>query len=296
MKDSLFPLAVAAVLLAALVVPEVRAAEPPVIKLWDGPAPGEVEGEVGEEGLRPDDRFRILQNVSEPRITIFSPDKDKNTGTAVVVCPGGGYSILADEHEGSEVCEWLNTIGVTGVLLQYRVPKRKGRPMYEAPLQDVQRALRTVRLRADEWGIDPGKVGVLGFSAGGHLTIMAGTKFNENAYKPDGEEEKFSARPDFIVPVYAAFLIEKDGSLVPEISIGDDVPPPFFAHAGDDRHSAEGSARLYIEWRRRNIPAEIHVYAKGGHGFGMRDHGNPVNTWPQRCGEWMKSMGWLEKK
>ena len=271
--------------------------DPPVIKLWDDPAPGEVEGEVGKEGLKPGNRdIRILQNVSEPRITVYSPEKEKNTGTAVVVCPGGGYSILADEHEGSEVCEWLNKIGVTGVLLHYRVPRRKGRPMWEAPLQDVQRALRIVRGRADEWGIDPGKVGVLGFSAGGHLTLMSGTKFNENIYKPNPEESKVSVRPDFIIPVYPAYLIEKDGGLNPEIVITDDVPPVFFAHAGDDVHSAEGSARLYAEWRKRKIPAEIHVYAKGGHGFGMRDRGHPVANWPDRCADWMKSMGWLDAK
>lgn len=271
------------------------------VKLWPGAAPLEI-GEFEEEGEAPPNpkakrMVKRLTNVTEPRIEFYPAPAETNTGTAVVVAPGGGYGILAYEHEGTMVIDWLNSIGVNGVLLKYRVPRRESEEqmMYEAPLADAQRAIRLVRSRAEDWGIEPNRIGMLGFSAGGHLTLAAGTNFDREMYEAVDEAEALSCRPDFCVPVYAAYLVKDgDGGGLPnEIRVTDEAPPMFFVHAGDDKHSAEGSARVYIELRRRGIPAELHVYATGGHGFGMMDGVGPVSSWPERCAEWMGVMGYL---
>jgi acetyl esterase/lipase len=291
------------VMLAGLAAVQVtRGAEPrTVVNLWPGEAPLEI-GEFEEEG-EPDGNAKAkravkrLTNVTEPRIEFYPAAKETNTGAAVVVAPGGAYNILAYEHEGTMVVDWLNSIGVNGILLKYRVPRRESETQkgYEAPLADAQRALRLVRLHAEAWGIDPKRVGMLGFSAGGHLTLAAGTNFDGEIYEKIDEADEESCRPDFLIPVYPAYLVFEgdEGELPSEIRVTDDTPPMFFAHAGDDKHSAEGSARVYIELRKRGIPAELHIYSSGGHGFGMMKDAKPVSTWPKRCEEWMREMGLL---
>jgi acetyl esterase/lipase len=272
------------------------AEKPTVFDLWPGAAPGE-KGDMGEEKLTPSPKDGVdrLTNVTKPTITVYRPDKEKNTGTAVVICPGGGYSILAVTHEGRQVAEWLNSIGVTGIVLKYRVPARKERPRYEAALQDAQRAMSLVRGHAQEWGIKPDRIGILGFSAGGHLAAAASTNFDKRQYQPIDDQDKIDCRPDFTVLCYPAYLTAKDGSLSPEIRVDAKTPPTFFVHAGDDRITSEGSIAVYVALKRLKIPAEMHIYAEGGHGFGMRPGSKPVAAWPQRCGEWMKSRGLLEK-
>lgn len=212
MKKSLTPL-LCSLLLASFSF--AGALEP--IPLWPAVAPGET-GSVGEEHdiSKPTDNkvggkpLIRLGNVSTPTITVFPAPKDKDTGTAIVVCPGGGYGILAMDLEGTEVCDWLNSIGVTGILLKYRVPARKDRPRYEPPLQDAQRALGLVRQHAAEWGIDPKRVGILGFSAGGHLAANASNNFETRTYPAVDEADKLSCRPDFSVLIYPAYLTQKD--------------------------------------------------------------------------------------
>ena len=195
------------------------------VKLWPGKAPLEM-GEYEAEGEPPGNakakrEVKRLTNVTEPRIEFYPAPKEKNTGAAVVVAPGGGYGILAIEHEGTMVVEWLNSIGVNGVLLKYRVPRRESetQAMYEAPLADAQRALRLVRSHAEAWGIDAKRVGMLGFSAGGHLTLTTGTNFDRGMYDAVDEADEESCRPDFLIPVYPAYLVSKDdgGKLPPEI-------------------------------------------------------------------------------
>lgn len=267
-----------------------------VIALWPGDAPGEVAGEVGEEKtmepLPNQKRVNRLANVTKPRLTVHQTKAQKPSDAAVIICPGGGYNILADEHEGTMVADWLNGLGITAFVLRYRVPRRKGKPMYEAPLQDAQRAMRLVRQNAKKWNINPEKIGILGFSAGGHLSAMASTAYDREMYKAIDDADKVSARPDASMLIYPAYLAEK-GSLVEEVKITQKTPPAFLVHAHDDGLSSESSVLYYLALKRLNIPAEMHIYAKGGHGYGMVDSGLPTNQWPARCAEWLKVSGWL---
>ena len=266
--------------------------------LWPGKVPGEVPGEVGKEKAETKGGILRVSNVSKPTLTVFPADPQKANGTSVLVCPGGGYSILAYEHEGSAICEWLNSLGVTGFLLKYRVPRRKNMPKHEAPLQDAQRAIGMIRQNAKKWKVDPGRLGILGFSAGGNLAVMTLTSFQSRSYpKVDGADE-LSCRPNFGILIYPAYLVDrkKRDKLFPEIKITKETPPCFFAHTGDDGVPAEGSVLMYLELEKAGVVGnELHVYPFGGHGYGMRSSDHPVVTWPARAGQWMKAMGWLKK-
>jgi acetyl esterase/lipase len=271
--------------------------------LWPGEAPGEVKGEVGDEAPKPNSpgskTIIRLGNVSKPTLSVFPAPKSKANGAAVLVCPGGGYSILAYDLEGTEVCEWLNSIGVTGVLLKYRVPRRKNREKHDAPLQDSQRAMGIVRANAQDWEIDPKRIGILGFSAGGHLTAATLTNHDKRTYGRIDASDDLSCRPDFGVLIYPAYLVDNEtkSKLEPEIKVTKDTPPCFFAHAGDDRIPPEGSVQMYLALRRAGVKgSELHVYPKGGHGYGLRASDHPVVTWPARAGAWMKSIGLLKAK
>jgi hypothetical protein len=277
-----------------LCISSLLAAEPTVLKLWPQGAP-EPEGYrcEPEKVIPPKSEKDVVRvtNVSDPTITVYRPENPN--GAAVLVCPGGGYSILAIEHEGTKVCEWLNEMGVTGILLKYRVPARPSGRGIE-PLQDAQRAMGMIRKRASEWGLDPARIGVLGFSAGGHLTVNLGLNPSARTYRFDAAMEDENARPDFMVPVYPAYLVDKgESALLPEVKVTANSPRAFFVHAGDDKGqtSALASTYLYVEYRKLGLPAELHVYSKGGHGFGMRRNGLPVNDWASRVGEWMKAEG-----
>ena len=275
------------------------AAEPLTLKLWPKGAP-EAAGfkmEAEKEIPKKDDAdVRRVTNVTEPTIAVYKPEKPN--GTAVIVAPGGGYSILASEHEGSQVCEYLNTIGVTGILLKYRVPARDKSDPSKEPLQDAQRAIGLVRHHATEWGLKPDRIGILGFSAGGHLCVMATLHANDRTYTTDAALDVADATPNFSIPVYPAYLVTKDDTftLKPEIKVTEKSPPMCLVHAGDDKGqtSSSGSALLYLEYKKLNLPAELHIYAKGGHGFGMRKSGLPTAEWLVRTGEWLGSMGWLK--
>jgi acetyl esterase/lipase len=280
-------------------------AKPQPIPLWPGVAPGE-KGDIGEEKdttkpdpkVPPEKYVTRLGNVSKPMLTVFRPPADKATGAAVVVCPGGGYSILAYDLEGTEICNWLNSNGVTGVLLKYRVPARKGLERYTAPLQDVQRAIGLVRQNATDWGIDPKRVGVLGFSAGGHLAAAVSTNYTTRTYPEVDEADKQSCRPDFTVLIYPAYLTTKDdlSKLAPEIKVTKETPPAFIVQTQDDPVKVENAYTYALALKNAKVPAELHVYANGGHGYGLRPAGHSVTTWPARCAEWMGAMGWLKRQ
>jgi len=288
------------VLLSAILT--ARAGEP--IPLWPNVAPGE-KGDIGEERdmTKPTDGspggkpvIRI-GNVSKPTLTIYSPTPDKGTGAAVVVCPGGGYNILALDLEGTEVCEWLNSVGVTGVLLKYRVPARKGMERYAAPLQDAQRALGLVRFHAADWHIDPKRVGILGFSAGGHLSAAASTHFDKRTYDAVDDADQASCRPDFAVIIYPGYLVKyPDTNVSPELTVTSNTPPTFLVQTEDDPVHVENTIYYYLALKGAKVPAEMHIFPNGGHGYGLRDAGKAVTTWPKLAEEWMRGRGILDGK
>ncbi len=273
-----------------------QAAEP--IKLWPGKAPGETK-DIGPEKLleaKKASDVKRLSNVSEPTITVFVPPKEKANGTVVIVAPGGGYNILAIEHEGTDVCEWLNKLGVTAVLLKYRVPKREAQtPENLAMVQDAQRAVTLVRSKSAELGIDPTRVGMLGFSAGGHLTVCTALGKQRMYDKVDEADVTFMPVPNFCILVYPAYLVDAEGKLKSEFVVKKDSPPMFFAHSTDDPVTSESSVALYMALKKNNVPAELHLYASGGHGYGMKKIPHPCASWPDRAADWMKARGLLEK-
>ncbi len=277
-------------------------AQPVILDLWPAKAPGEA-GTVGKEEAKTKDVggktvVTSLTNVSVPTLSVSPAPSSTSIGVAVVVCPGGGYTNLAWDHEGEQVAAWLNSLGVTAAVLKYRVPRREGTPRDQPPpqaLMDAQRALSVVRSRAKEWGVDPAKIGLLGFSAGGHLTAWASTA-DKRTYEPVDDADKAGCKPDFAVTIYPGGLLKRGtDQLTPEITITAKTPPTFLAVAGDDRGSAEGTVLYYLALKRAGVPAELHVYASGGHGFGMRPSPKPYATWPKRCEEWMRERGLLTR-
>jgi acetyl esterase/lipase len=268
------------------------------IPLWPGRAPGETNTVSTErdmtkpgEGLVAGKPVIRLGNVSQPSITIYRPAPEKDTGAAVVICPGGGYSILAWDLEGTEVCDWLNSIGVTGVLLKYRVPKRE-----QGPLQDVQRAVGLVRHRAKEFGVNPWRIGVLGFSAGGNLAAEVCANFSERAYPAVDAADAVSCRPDFQILIYPAYLVPKDEpwKINPSVAVTTNTPPAFIVMAADDPVRLENALGYTLALKQAKVPVELHVYPTGGHGYGLRRTQESVTAWSDRAADWMKSCGWLE--
>ena len=266
------------------------------ISLWPGIAPGE-KGDIGVEGDTskpnpnepPEKHVITLGNVSYPTITLYRPAKEKNTGAAVIVCPGGGYSILALNLEGTEICQWLNSIGVTAILLKYRVPARAGRERYDAPLQDAQRAMGMARHRAAEWDIDPRRIGILGFSAGGHLSAALSTNYETRTYPAIDDADKENCRPDFTVLIYPAYLTREDdrAKLAPEIKVTEKTPPAFLAMTEDDPIHVENVFTYGLALKNAKVPFEMHVFPVGGHGYGLRPTENAVTTWPTLAGAWI---------
>lgn len=237
--------------------------------------------------------------VETPTLTVYEPPAEKKNGTAVVVCPGGGYHMLALQHEGVELAEWFNSIGVTAFVLKYRVPRRDPDRVHWEPMQDVQRSIRIVRSKAEQYKIDPDRIGVLGFSAGGHLTVMAGTQYQTESYPAVDEADQLSCRPNFICPIYAAYLADgyKDdvaelGSLV---TVTKETPPAFMAVTWDDTMRGAQAALLFAKLKEFQVPAEIHVWQKGGHGYGIRETGNATDGWQNHLQVWLKLNGWLAK-
>ncbi len=282
--------------------------QPQVVQLWPGKVPDET-GDIGPETTRMSPQLdrkqvevtestRLVSNVSKPTLTIFRPAPDKDTGTAVIICPGGGYWNLYWQLEGEEVAAWLNSLGVTGIILKYRVPRRPGEPEKEParrPLQDAQRAVSVVRGNARQWGIAPERIGIIGFSAGGHLAIAAATSFETRSYEPVDDMEKISCRPDFAILVYPGYLKAKDqDELSPGLHIPSGTPPVFLAHGGDDIISPpQHSVVMYLALKKAGIPAELHIYATTAHDFGVRASDHPCSTWTQACATWMGHQGWL---
>ncbi|MGN6788600.1 MAG: alpha/beta hydrolase [Rhodanobacteraceae bacterium] len=242
-----------------------------------------------------------ITNVSRPTITVYAP-KGENTGAAVVVLPGGGFQILAIDLEGTEVCDWLTSRGITCVLLKYRVPSVpydwhcKCRPddfaLSVPALEDAQRALRLVRFHAARWHIDPHRIGVIGFSAGGYLVAETSTQFNRRLYAPVDAADQESARPDFAMAIYPGHLATDDDKLNPNVAVSRTTPPTFLVQAEDDHvDGVNQSLVYYAALAKARVPAEMHLYAHGGHAFGLRRTGNPITHWPHLAENWMQAIG-----
>ena len=270
------------------------------IGVWPGKAPDEpagIESRKAKAVTGSDGVIRIPY-VDTPELIHFPADPKRATGTCVIVCPGGGYGKLAWNKEGTEVAEWLNTLGVDAVALKYRVPRRNREKPHPWPLQDLQRSIRLVRSKAAEWKIDPKRIGVLGFSAGGHLAVMSASYQDQDSYKPIDAVDKLDVRPNFMVLIYPAYLgdAKKDsGKLDPLVKVNSQTPPTFIAITHDDADRGLFAALYYAELRRNRVAAELHIYSKGGHGYGLRPSANPVSSWPLRLEDWLGASGWLKR-
>lgn len=277
-----------------------RAADPvEVINIWPDTPPGP-EREVGEEKdiTKPTDRLvgssRIIKlaNVATPQAHVYIPSK-RNSGSSVVVCPGGGYSILAWDLEGTEVAEYLNSIGVTAIVLKYRVPTRSVAPKWLQPVQDAQRTISIVRSRAKEWGLDGSRIGILGFSAGGHTAAMTALTA-KRLYEPVDDLDKASHKANAGILIYPAYLSNREQTaLQDDVKVTRDAPPMFMVHAYDDPVTPASSLLLALELKRQKVPCELHMFDVGGHGYGLRPvDGLPVTRWPRQCTAWLVRNGW----
>ncbi len=268
------------------------------LPLWLNGAPGtspnpapEVDTTTAKDNLIAGKPLIRLGNVSTPTLTLYTP-RSNNTGAAVVVFPGGGYRILAIDLEGTEVCDWLNSAGIACVLVKYRVPDSGPYPKSSAALQDAQRALGMVRAHAAEWHIDPRRIGVLGFSAGAHLAAALSTHFDRRLYDPIDAADGLSCRPDFAVIVYPGYLAlaEKDFAPNPDIHVTDQTPPSFIVQAEDDPVHVENAVVYFLALKSAKVPAELHIYAGGGHGYGLRRTALPVTAWPSSVETWLRTI------
>lgn len=257
-------------------------------------APAEIDTTTAKDNLIAGRPLVRLGNVSVPTITVYKAE-GQGTRPAVVVFPGGGYSILAIDLEGTEVCDWLNSAGVSCVLLKYRVPNSGPYPKSPAALQDAQRAVGLVREHAAEWNIDPKRVGVLGFSAGGHLAAAISTHYDKRLYDAVDAADQLSCRPDFAVVVYPGYLANPDKNMAanPDIEPTAQTPPTFIVQAEDDPVHVENATNYFLQLKKAKVPAELHVYAEGGHGYGLRRTALPVTTWPQTVELWLHTIKML---
>ncbi len=287
------------------------AENPQVLEIWPGIVPGETGNPVEERvvmspklerrQVEVTEPTRMITGVTKPTITIYRPPKDRDTGTAVLICPGGGYWNLYWELEGEEVASWLTAHGMTGIILKYRVPRAVGEPRGEParrPLIDAERAVRFVRGKASDWGLHPQRIGIAGFSAGGHLAIATATNFEKRSYEPVDEFDQLSSRPDFVIPVYSGYLkaAEKD-ELAQGLKIPAGTPPVFLVHGSDDIISPpEHSVVMYLALKRAGIPAELHIYANTTHDFGVRSGERPYGSWTDSCLRWLRDQGLLKPR
>lgn len=252
------------------------------------------------------------ENVQNPDIAVFLPSKGIATGRAVIICPGGGYGFLAYDKEGTDIAKWLNSKGIAGIVLKYRLPVSKSNSIpHKSPLLDAQRAIRLTRYHAEEWNIKADKIGIMGFSAGGHLASTAGTHFDTGDANASDPVETLSSRPDFMILVYPVITMNEafthrgsrtallgenpDPELIQtysnELQVGKETPPTFLVHAGDDQAvPVKNSLVFYQALKDKDIPAELHIYPEGGHGFSLAISKGHLETWPDRCIDWLKSF------
>jgi len=267
------------------------AATPAEIRLWPNGAPGS-EGKTAAEVVEPpnkDHGYLKVTGVHQPSLTVFLPPAGKTSGAAMIIAPGGGHAFLNFDQEGTYVAEYLNSIGVAGFVLKYRLAREPGSTykVEDHALADAQRAIRLLRARAAEWSLNPARIGIMGFSAGGEVAALAATRFD--AGKPDAADpiDRPSSRPDFDALIYPG--IRANTYTIPK-----DMPVTFMLCADNDRGPSTALSVLYPMLKAAGIQTEVHIYATGGHGFGMRPTGKPAATWPKRCEEWLRDTGVLK--
>ena len=270
------------------------------MNLWpNGAVPDPVptkgpEGDTGTEKNAIASRPVIIwANVSTPTMTLY-PAKGTPNGAAVVVFPGGGYNILAIDLEGTEVCDWLTAKGIACVMVKYRVPNTGPYPKSPAALEDAQRAVGLTRSHAAKWKIDPNRIGVLGFSAGGHLAVAISTHYDKRLYPPVDAADQLSCRPDFAVVVYPGYLADEEHSFLDKLEIHPDAktPPAIIIQAEDDPVHVENATTYFLALKQAKVPAELHIWAQGGHGYGLRRRPDlPVTTWPDAVDTWLHTIG-----
>jgi acetyl esterase/lipase len=269
------------------------------VNVWPDIAPGETAKDRGELLPPRDDGANAVQRVKNIRFpTLDVYPAEKPNGTGVLILPGGGFTYVVPNLEGSEGAEWLNQHGVTAFVLRYRTKEsvKDGEEMWQRPLQDAQRSLRLIRSRAKEWNLDPKRVGVLGFSAGGQVAAILHTAEETATYKAIDEIDQLSCKPAFSMLVYPWRILDsKSNQLLQPIKVTRTTPPAFIVHTHDDGSTSVGAAMLYIAHKRNQVPAELHVYQNGGHGYGLRPRPNSViSSWPDRATEWMRIRGLIE--
>ncbi|MFA6361002.1 MAG: alpha/beta hydrolase [Dysgonamonadaceae bacterium] len=268
-----------------------------LILLFPNGAPGETEKLIEKENpfnIKVGDLpVRIISDVSEPAITFFPAPEDNNSGTTIIVNPGGGYNVLAYDLEGTEVCELFNSYGINCVLLKYRVPRRKDLPMHVTPLQDLQRAIAYTRAHAEEWNIDENKIGVIGFSAGAFTAAIASNSFKELTYPAEDSFDEMSVRPDFCMLIYPGYLDGENFSVVPELEVTKETCPTFLVQTQDDHKLLNSSLFYYYVLKESKVSVAMHLYPTGYHGYGVRDTGHLVNEWPLRALDWLRDIGMM---
>ena len=283
-----------------------------VINLWNGKVPGAIPNTILKQTVDSADNWIKMRYVTNPTLDMYPAPVEKATNTAVIICPGGGYRALAIDHEGTQVAKWLNSLGITAFVLKYRLPDdaiMENKSI--GPLQDGQQAIRIVRRHAKEWGIDPDKIGIMGFSAGGHLASSLSTHFNEKVYQP---EDLTSARPDFSLLIYPVISMDSGithwGSRVNllggnpspelvnhfsnELQVNSKTPPAFMVHSLDDNAvPVQNSIGYALSMHKFNIACELHLYQSGGHGYGLGRSANTESTWPVACRRWLEARGYI---
>ncbi len=274
-----------------------------VIAVWNNEPPGlKRELDAEKDFTKPTDRLiagqRIIKlgNVSAPQLHVFHAPTETRNGSAVVICPGGGFHILAWDLEGTEVAKWLNSLGVTAIVLKYRVPTHNQNPAWKPPVQDTQRAISLVRAQAENWNLDPNRIGVLGFSAGGKTAAVASFT-DQRHYSATDETDKQDCQPNFTILIYAASLATDSGDqLKDEIQITKDAPPTFMVHAFDDFVPIQNCLALMNGLKKSKVPSELHIFDAGGHGYGLRtEETQPVTGWPRLCEAWLKRNRFFQK-